>query len=111
MTAQRWFGMSMLLVVLLLTERISNAQVLTGTLSGTVRDESAGVLPAASVHLSSPALISGPISMVTNEKGQFRFASLAAGDYALDVEMPGFAAYHEDRISIEVQGARSGRSY
>src|SRR4029450_12458621 len=64
----------------------------------------AGLLPAASVHLSSPALISGPFSMVTNERGQFRFASLAAGDYALDIEMPGFAAYHEDRISIEVQG-------
>ena len=104
MTAQRWFGVSMLLA-LLLAGRLSNAQVLTGTLSGTVRDESAGVLPAASVHLSSPALISGSISMVTNERGQFRFASLAAGDYVLDVEMPGFAAYHEDHISIEVQGS------
>jgi hypothetical protein len=104
MTAQRWFGVAMLLLVLLLAGRIADAQVLTGTLSGTVRDESAGVLPAASVHLSSPALISGPISMVTNERGQFRFASLAVGDYALDVDMPGFAAYHEDRISIEVQG-------
>jgi outer membrane receptor protein involved in Fe transport len=105
MTAQRWFGVSMLLA-LLLAGRLSNAQVLTGTLAGTVRDESAGVLPAASVRLSSKsALISGPISIVTNERGQFRFASLAAGDYTLDVEMPGFAAYHEDHISIEVQGS------
>src|SRR6476619_3806105 len=104
MTAQRWFRVAMLLV-LLLAGRIADAQVLTGTLSGTVRDESAGVLPAATVHLSSPALISGPISMVTNERGQFRFVALAAGDYAVDVDMPGFAAYHEDQISVVVQGS------
>ena len=102
MTAQRWFRASMVLA-LWLAARLSNAQVLTGTFSGTVKDESGGVLPAASVHLSSPALISGPISMVANERGQFRFVSLAAGDYALDVDMPGFAAYHEDQISIVVQ--------
>src|SRR5262245_32103648 len=103
MTAQRWFRVSMVLATLLAV-MLSNAQVLTGTLSGTVKDESGGVLPAASVHLSSPALISGPISIVTNERGQFRFVSLATGDYVLDVEMPGFAAYHEDPIAIEVQG-------
>ena len=104
MAAQRWFRVSMLLA-LLLAGRLSSAQVLTGTFSGTVKDESGGVLPAAAVHLSSPALISGPISMVTNERGQFRFVSLAAGDYALDVDMPGFAAYHEDQISVVVQGS------
>jgi TonB dependent receptor/Carboxypeptidase regulatory-like domain len=104
MTAQRWFRVSMLLA-LLLAGRLSSAQVLTGTFSGTVKDESGGVLPAAAVHLSSPALISGPISTVTNERGQFRFVSLAAGDYALDVDMPGFAAYHEDPISVVVQGS------
>src|SRR5205085_12147738 len=44
MTAQRWFAVPMLLA-LLLAGRVSNAQVLTGTLLGTVKDESGGVLP------------------------------------------------------------------
>jgi hypothetical protein len=51
MTAQRWFGAAMLLA-LLLAGRVSNAQVLTGTLLGTVKDESGGVLPNASVHVT-----------------------------------------------------------
>ena len=60
MTAQRWFGVSMLLA-LLLPGRVSNAQVLTGMLLGTVKDESGGVLPNASVHVTSPALTSQPV--------------------------------------------------
>jgi hypothetical protein len=104
MTTQRWFRVSMVLA-LALAARLTNAQVLTGTLSGTVKDESGAILPAASVRLSSPALISASIATVTNERGQFRFVSLAAGDYSLDVDMSGFAAYHEDHISVEVQGS------
>ena len=77
MTAQRWFRVLMVLAPLL-AARLSDAQVLTGTLSGTVKDESDGVLPTVSVRLSSPALISGPISLVTNERGQFRARTLAA---------------------------------
>jgi outer membrane receptor protein involved in Fe transport len=104
MTARRWFGVSMLLA-LLLVGRVSNAQVLTGTFLGTVKDESGGVLPNASVHVTSPALIGGPASTLTNEKGQFRFASLPAGEYTLEVELASFAQYQEDSISIEVQGS------
>ncbi len=48
MTAQRWFGVSMLLA-LLLAGRVSNAQVLTGTLLGTVKDES-GIAESISVE-------------------------------------------------------------
>ena len=95
MTAQRGFGMSIVLA-LVLVARLANAQVLTGTLFGTVRDESGGVLPSATVRLTSPALISGPASTVTNERGQFRFVLLAAGEYALDVELASFARYQED---------------
>ena len=55
MTAQHWFRVSLLLA-LLLAGRLSSAQVLTGTFSGTVKDESGGVLPAAAVssELASP---------------------------------------------------------
>ena len=103
MTAQRRFGMSIVLA-LVLVARVANAQVLTGTLFGTVKDESGGVLPGASVRLTSPALISGPASTLANERGQFRFVLLAAGEYALDVELASFARYQEDHISIDVQG-------
>jgi TonB dependent receptor/Carboxypeptidase regulatory-like domain len=102
MTAQRLFCTSIVFAMLLVAQP-SRAQVLTGTLFGTVQDESGGVLPEASVRLSSSALIGGRVSTVTNEKGQFRLVSLPAGEYALDIELSSFAIYHEDHIAINVQ--------
>ena len=102
MTAQRLFCTSIVFAMLLVAQP-SRAQVLTGTLFGTVQDESGGVLPEAPVRLSSSALIGGRVSTVTNEKGQFRLVSLPAGEYALDIELSSFAIYHEDHIAINVQ--------
>ena len=58
---------------------ITEAQVLTGSLAGTAKDESGGVLPGALVTLVSPALIGGPATVTANDRGQFRFPSLAPG--------------------------------
>ena len=53
------------------------AQGLTGTLIGTVKDEQGGVLAGASVRVSSPALIGGPVTASTDERGRLRFPVLA----------------------------------
>ena len=79
---------------------VTAAQGLTGALIGTVEDAQGGVLPGAAVRVSSPALIGGPATVTTNEKGQLRFAVLPPGAYVLDITMPGFATYHEEDISI-----------
>src|SRR6185436_20917835 len=76
------------------------AQSLTGALVGTVKDGQGGVLPGASVRVTSPALIGGPVAMTTNERGQLRFPALPPGTYGVDVELPGFARYHEEDIRI-----------
>jgi Carboxypeptidase regulatory-like domain len=78
---------------------------MTGSLFGTVKDESGGVLPAASVRVSSPALIGGPSSTLTNEKGQFRLPELAPGVYTLEIEMAAFATYREEELRIAVGGS------
>ncbi len=82
----------------------ASAQVITGTIIGTVRDESGGVLPGASVTITSPALPSGPSSQVSNEKGQFRFPNLAPGVYALNVSLAGFSTYNEEGMRVSVGG-------
>jgi hypothetical protein len=79
---------------------LAAAQGLTGALIGTVLDDQGGVLPGAVVRMQSPALIGGPATVVTNEKGQLRFPTLAPGTYVLDIELEGFAALHEDNIRI-----------
>jgi hypothetical protein len=79
---------------------VAAAQLLTGTLIGTVKDAQGGVLPKAIVRLSSPALIGGTETLRTNEKGQLRFPALPPGLYVLDIEAQGFFAYHEEDIRI-----------
>jgi TonB dependent receptor-like, beta-barrel/Carboxypeptidase regulatory-like domain len=76
------------------------AQGLTGTLKVTVRDTQGGVVPGAIVRVSSPALIGGPATRVTNERGQQRFLALLPGLYDLSIEVHGFEAYQQAGIRI-----------
>src|SRR4051812_37284056 len=76
------------------------AQSLTGALIGTVKDEQGGSVPGAVVRLSSPALIGGPATVITNDRGQLRFPVLPPGTYAIDVELAGFARWHEGAVVI-----------
>ena len=83
-----------------LLPRIEAAQGLSGALIGTVNDAQGGVIPGASVRVSSPALIGGSSTVTTNEKGQLRFAVLPPGLYVLDIAIEGFVTYHEEDIPI-----------
>ena len=69
---------------------LASAQGLTGALIGTVKDAQGGVLTGAVVRVSSPALIGGPATLTTNEKGQLRFPALPPGPYVLDIEFQGY---------------------
>ena len=76
-------------------------QGLSGSLSGSVKDEQGGTLAGATVTVSSPSQIGGAQRAIVNEKGQWRFPVLAPGVYVLVVELAaGFAAYREEGISI-----------
>src|SRR4029453_4943189 len=88
------------LAVLVVAPRPANGQGLTGSLIVTVRDQQGQTIAGAGVTLTSPALIGGPLSQPTNEKGQVRFPVLPPGDYALDIEFKGFTPRHEDGINI-----------
>ncbi len=90
---------------LLLFSSVAAAQVLTGTLFGSVRDQTGMVLPGASVSVSSPALIGGPITGVTDERGEYRFPALSPGDYTLEITLANFATYREDAIPIRIGGS------
>jgi len=76
------------------------AQGVTGALLGTVKDAQGGVVAGAVVRVRSAALIGGAATLTTNEKGQLRFPALPPGSYVLDIEMQGFATYHEADIPI-----------
>jgi hypothetical protein len=91
-----------LLAACVLPVHMSAAQGLTGALIGTVRDVQGGVIPGAVVRVSSPSLMGGPETLITNRKGQLRFPAPPPGTYILDIEVQGFRAYHEEGVRIGV---------
>ena len=91
-----------LIAACLLQPHTIAAQGLTGALIGTIKDSQGAVLPGAVVRVSSPAMLGGVETVTTNDRGQLRFPALPPGDYALDVEVKGFKAYHEENIRIGV---------
>ena len=93
----------------ILSTHVAVAQSLTGTLVVTVKDEQGAVVPGALVRVASPSLIGGPVTMTTDERGQLRFVVLPPGAYAVDIELSGFAPYHEEDIYIGA-GATLSRS-
>jgi Carboxypeptidase regulatory-like domain len=80
--------------------RHAEAQGMTGSLIGTVKDEQGGALSGARARIQSPALIGGPATLATSETGRLRFPALPPGSYTLDIELPQFGRYHEENIRI-----------
>ena len=90
-----------LLAVLLLPSTVF-AQA---TLTGTVRDNSGGVLPGVTVEASSPALIEKVKTAVTDDSGQYRIVDLRAGIYTLTFTLPGFGQVK--RTDVNVSGTQT----
>ena len=100
--SQMRYRLALFTAVALLLAPMAGAQSLTGALIGNVKDEQGGAVSGARVTVSSPAMLGGQQTVATNDKGQFRFPSLAAGSYRLDVEFPGFTRHREEGIPIGI---------
>ena len=87
-------------VIALMASSALSGQGLTGSLSGTVTDPQGGVVQDARVRLDSPALIGGPLQIVTNRRGQLFVPALPPGRYSVLVEHPGFGPYRAEGLTI-----------
>jgi len=72
----------------------------TGTIQGTIRDATGGVIPGAEVGLSGETAAAGR-TLTTDRVGYFRFAQLTAGKYTLTVTAAGFKKYIEKDILLD----------
>src|SRR6266550_8311229 len=68
---------------LLVLSTVANGQTITGSISGTVMDSTGGVIPGASVVLTSDKFNQAR-SITTDSEGRFNFAALQPGSYSLD---------------------------
>src|SRR5258705_11355116 len=91
------------ILILLLTVGAAWAQG-TAQLSGTVRDESGGVLPGVSVTVTqtNTGLVRTTVSDAT---GGYLLTNLPTGPYRLGVALPGFKTYGQTRIVLQGGGA------
>src|SRR5262245_43002547 len=97
-------GMACLLALTLtaILSTSARAQVDTGTLSGTIKDESGGVLPGATVTITheGQALT---LTTVTRQDGTYIFTPIRTGDYSVEVDFPGFRKGVRRGISVSIQ--------
>ena len=96
------------LAVLLALPGTTYAQRMTGELSGSVVDESGGVIPGADVTVINDA--SGATRRsVTNSDGFFAFSALPAATYTVKVSIQGFNSYEVKGVALQSGDSRSLR--
>ena len=99
MSAKR-FGFVVPVLLLLFSVPPLFAQTETGTITGTVTDQSNAVLPGVTVTLTSPAIIGGTRTATTSELGAYKFIALPPGSYGLKFELSGFGGQSREGIRI-----------
>src|SRR5688572_12012428 len=88
--------------VLALASTALGQSVSSGTIHGTIRDQSGGVLPGVTATLTSPALQVRELVQVTDAEGQYRFVDLPAGTYLLKFELTGFSTLIREDLRLTV---------
>jgi hypothetical protein len=82
---------------------LASAQsVSSGTIHGTIRDQSGGVLPGVTATLTSPALQVRELVQVTGTGGEYRFVDLPAGTYVLKFELSGFSTLIREDLRLTI---------
>ncbi|MEP6893672.1 MAG: carboxypeptidase regulatory-like domain-containing protein, partial [Gaiellaceae bacterium] len=103
MRSRSGFGIGLLALTLsALLSASASAQVDTGTLSGTVKDESGGVLPGATVTITHEGQ-GLRLTSVTRADGTYIFTPIRTGAYLIDVEFPGFKKGARRGITVGIQ--------
>jgi hypothetical protein len=89
----------LMMLVLLIAAGAPLANAQSG-IAGLVKDASGAVLPGVTVEASSPALIEGARSTISDESGKYNIVSLRAGTYTVTFSLPGFRTVKREGIEL-----------
>ena len=93
----------LLAAAVLLIPSLSTAQIgQTGTLTGTVADQSGAVLPGVTVTATGESVIGGARTTVTDENGIYRFPALPPGTYTVSAELSGFKPFSQENVRLQL---------
>jgi hypothetical protein len=110
MFARRWPGQAAICLCLLTLSLGSTALAQTqtsGAITARALDTSGALIPGVEVTISSPAMIGGSRSAVTDEQGSYRFTELVPGTYRVSFALPGFKTLNIDGIPVSVGVTRT----
>ncbi|MBI4474529.1 MAG: carboxypeptidase regulatory-like domain-containing protein, partial [Acidobacteria bacterium] len=88
-------------LLLLLFSLSAFAQSTTGTIAGTVKDQSGAVLPGVDMTIVNLAT-NQTRSAITNERGDYTVPQLQIGLYSVTAALPGFKTEVRPRIELQV---------
>jgi hypothetical protein len=80
----------------------ASAQVQTGSILVRALDEQGALMPGVTITLTSPVLVAGTMTGVTDAGGVNRFPSLVPGTYTVKIELSGFQTVTRENIVVLV---------
>src|SRR5688572_21953606 len=89
------------LLLLLAMQTPLGAQSFTGQIVGTVSDQSAAVLPGVSIIVTNTETNANR-EVITNEAGNITVPGLAAGQYKVEAQLPGFRSEIRTGVLLQV---------
>ncbi len=87
-------------IALLLCTPSAFSQSFTSNITVRAEDGTGAVIPGVEVTISSPAMIGGGRTEVTDEMGTYRFTLLAPGTYRVSFALPGFKTLNIDGVLV-----------
>ena len=95
------FSIYTLILLLTVTTGTASAQLTSGTITGTVTDESQALIPGVDVTVTNPAT-GLTRDLVTNEVGRYEAPNLPIGTYEVTAALPGFGTAIRQGVALTV---------
>jgi len=89
----------LVLALVMGTTTVAVGQVTSGSITGTVKDTTGGVIPQATVTVASPST-GVTRTVTTNDTGDFVVPNLPPGDYTIRIESGGFKALEKSDVHL-----------
>ena len=89
-------------VALFAGARPAQAQITSGSVGGSVKDQQGGVVPGATVTLVSETRGTTSTPVVTNATGDFVFVNVPTDTYTVEVTMTGFKGLKRTGVPVSV---------
>jgi len=100
MVLTRAAKLGLALAVALLLPVGAHAQGQSGSIAGSVKDDTGGVLPGVTIEVASPALIEKVRTAVSDGQGAYKIVDLRPGTYSVTFSLPGFASVRREGIEL-----------